>query len=129
MKAIDYAQKSPQEVRLAIRKKEWTSPTAGMAKGHVQANLVILPKDWAYDFLVFAQRNPKPCPVLDITEPGDPEPKLVAKGADLRTDLPKYRVWEKGELLEEPTDITSYWRDDLVAFLLGCSFTFESALL
>ena len=95
MKAIDYAQKSPQEVRLAIRKKEWTGPTAGMAKGHVQANLVILPKDWAYDFLVFAQRNPKPCPVLDITEPGDPEPKL-GKGADLRTDLPKYRVWEKG---------------------------------
>jgi len=70
MRAVDYAQRTPQEVRLAIRNKEWKGPTAGMAKGHVQANLVILPKDWAYDFLVFAQRNPKPCPVLDITEPG-----------------------------------------------------------
>jgi len=129
MRAVDYAQRTPQEVRLAIRNKEWKGPTAGMAKGHVQANLVILPKDWAYDFLVFAQRNPKPCPVLDITEPGDPEPRLVARGADLRTDLPKYRVWKEGELIDEPTDIVSYWRDDLVAFLLGCSFTFESALL
>ena len=129
MRAVDYAQRTPQEVRLAIRNKEWKGPTAGMAKGHVQANLVILPKDWAYDFLVFAQRNPKPCPVLDITEPGDPEPRLVARGAVLRTDLPKYRVWKDGELIDEPTDIVSYWRDDLVAFLLGCSFTFESALL
>lgn len=129
MKAVDYAPKSPQEVRLAIRNGEWMGPTAGMAKGHVQANLVILPKDWAYDFLVFAQRNPKPCPVLDITDPGDPEPKILAPNADLRTDLPRYRVWKNGELESEPTDILSYWRSDLVAFLLGCSFTFESALL
>jgi uncharacterized protein YcsI (UPF0317 family) len=100
-----------------------------MAKGYVQANLVILPKDWAWDFLLFAQRNPKPCPVLDVTEPGDAEPKLVAPGADLRTDLPRYRVWKDGECVDEPTDVTGYWKDDLVAFLLGCSFTFEAALL
>jgi uncharacterized protein YcsI (UPF0317 family) len=100
-----------------------------MAKGYVQANLVILPKDWAWDFLLFAQRNPKPCPVLDVTEPGDAEPKLVAPGADLRTDLPRYRVWKDGECVDEPTDVTGYWKDDLVAFLLGCSFTFEAALM
>jgi uncharacterized protein YcsI (UPF0317 family) len=88
---------------------------------------VILPREWAYDFLVFAQRNPKPCPILDVTEPGDPEPKLTAPGADLRTDLPKYRIWKEGQLIAEPEDIREYWRDDLVAFLLGCSFSFEGA--
>jgi uncharacterized protein YcsI (UPF0317 family) len=90
---------------------------------------VVLPKDWAFDFLLFCQRNPKPCPLLDVTEPGDPEPRAIAPGADLRTDLPAYRLWRNGELVEEPVDITRYWRDDLVAFLIGCSFTFETALL
>jgi uncharacterized protein YcsI (UPF0317 family) len=112
-----------------IRSGEWAGPTPGMAKGYVQANLVILPKDWAFDFMVFAQRNPKPCPVLDVTEPGDAEPKLVAPGADLRTDLPRYRVWKDGECVDEPTDVTEHWREDLVGFLLGCSFTFETALM
>jgi uncharacterized protein YcsI (UPF0317 family) len=125
----DYADSSPEEVQELIRSGKWEGPTPGMAKGYVQGNLVILPKDWAYDFLVFAQRNPKPCPILDVTEPGDPEPRIVAPGADLRTDLPRYRVWEKGELVDEPTDIISHWKDDLVGFLLGCSFSFESALL
>jgi uncharacterized protein YcsI (UPF0317 family) len=97
--------------------------------GYVQANLVIVPRDLAYDFLLFCQRNPKPCPLLDVTEPGNPEPRLVAPGADLRTDLPCYRVYRKGELVEEPTDLRGWWRDDLVAFLIGCSFTFENALL
>jgi len=120
---------SPEKVRQAIREGLWNAPTPGMAKGYVQANLVILPKDWAYDFLVFATRNPVPCPVLDVTEPGDPEPKLLAPGADIRRDIPKYRVWKEGICVEEPSDITSLWRDDLVGFLLGCSFTFESALL
>ncbi len=95
----------------------------------MQANLVVLPKDWAFDFLLFCQRNPKPCPLLDVTEPGDPEPKFVARGSDLRTDLPAYRVWRNGELVEEPTDIAKHWRDDLVSFVIGCSFTFENALL
>src|SRR5207249_4923506 len=81
------------------------------------------------DFLLFCQRNPKPCPLLDVTEPGDPEPRGVARGADLRTDLPAYRVYRRGQLVDEPTDIRSYWREDLVAFVIGCSFTFEAALL
>jgi uncharacterized protein YcsI (UPF0317 family) len=112
-----------------IRSGEWAGPTPGMAKGYVQANLVILPKDWAWDFMIFAQRNPKPCPVLEVTEPGDAEPRQVAPGADLRTDLPRYRVWKDGECVDEPTDVVEHWRDDLVGFLLGCSFTFETALL
>lgn len=120
---------SPEEARQRIRNGEWPRPTSGLCRGHVQANLVILPREWAYDFLVFAQRNPKPCPILDVTEPGAPEPKLTAPGADLRTDLPKYRIWKEGQLIAEPEDIREYWRDDLVAFLLGCSFSFEGALL
>jgi uncharacterized protein YcsI (UPF0317 family) len=117
------------DVRAACRRGELTGPTPGLALGLVQANLVILPQDWAFDFLLFCQRNPKPCPLLDVTEPGDPEPQLVAPGADLRTDLPAYRVWRNGELIEEPSDVTRHWRDDLVGFLIGCSFTFENALL
>jgi uncharacterized protein YcsI (UPF0317 family) len=97
--------------------------------GFVQANLVLLPRDWAFDFLLFCQRNPKPCPLLDVTEPGDPEPKRVAPGADLRTDLPAYRLWEHGTLVRDLHDITPHWRDDLVGFVIGCSFTFENALV
>ena len=118
-----------QIIRRACSEGVHTGPTPGLALGYVQANLVILPRDWAFDFLLFCQRNPKPCPVLDVTEPGDPEARLVAPGSDLRTDLPAYRVWRNGELAEEPTDITRHWRDDLVSFVIGCSFTFENALL
>lgn len=117
------------DVRAACRAGHLTGPTPGLAPGFVQANLVLLPKDWAFDFLLFCQRNPKPCPLLDVTEPGDPEPKTVAPGADLRTDLPAYRVWENGELVAEPTNIRDRWRSDLVGFVIGCSFTFENALL
>ncbi len=117
------------DVRAACRTGALRTPTPGLAPGFVQANLVVLPKDWAFDFLLFCQRNPKPCPLLDVTEPGDPEPKAVAPGADLRTDLPAYRVWQNGELVAEPTDVRDHWRGDLVAFLVGCSFTFETALL
>jgi uncharacterized protein YcsI (UPF0317 family) len=116
-------------VREACRRGELTGPTPGLAAGFVQANLVILPKDWAFEFLLFCQRNPKPCPLLDVTEPGDPEPRATAPGSDLRTDLPAYRIWRDGELIEEPTDVTRHWRDDLVGFVIGCSFTFETALL
>jgi uncharacterized protein YcsI (UPF0317 family) len=104
-------------------------PTAGLARGHVQANLVVVPRELAFDFLLFCQRNPKPCPLLDVTEPGSAEPRLVAPGADLRTDVPRYRVYRHGELSEEPDHLEAWWRDDLVGFLLGCSFTFEHALL
>jgi uncharacterized protein YcsI (UPF0317 family) len=116
-------------VRQAARRGDLTGPTAGLAPGFVQANLVVVPRELAFDFLLFCQRNPKPCPVLDVTEPGSPEPRLVAPGADLRTDLPCYRVYREGVLVDEPRDLLGSWRDDLVAFLLGCSFTFENALL
>src|SRR2546423_14200164 len=123
----DLRQASGKFVRDAARSGELSGPTPGLALGHVQANLVVVPKDWAFDFLLFCQRNPKPCPLLDVTEPGDPEPGYVAPCADLRTDLPAYRVWKNGELVEEPTDITRHWRDDLVSYVVGCSFTFENA--
>ncbi|MDO4987696.1 MAG: putative hydro-lyase [Synergistes sp.] len=120
---------TPKDMRQLIRDNKWTYPTSGLCHCHVQANMIVLPKDWAYDFLVFAQRNPKPCPILDITEPGGWEAPLIAPGSDVRRDIPKYRVWENGNLIDEPTDVVKYWKDDLVAFLLGCSFSFEGALL
>jgi uncharacterized protein YcsI (UPF0317 family) len=122
-------QKHPKEIREAIRQGKWTAVTAGLAPGFVQANLAVLPKEYAYDFLLFCQRNPRPCPLVEVTEVGSPEPAGVAPGADLRTDLPRYRIYRDGEPAEEVTDATPYWRDDLVAFLLGCSFTFERALI
>ncbi len=118
-----------EEYRLRVREGLETGVTAGVAPGRVQANLVILKGDLAFDFLRFCQRNPKPCPVLDVTDPGDPVPRLVAPEADLRTDLPRYRIYERGELVDEVTDVRHLWTKDMVAFLLGCSFTFERALL
>jgi uncharacterized protein YcsI (UPF0317 family) len=120
---------TPAEVRNLCRLGKFQSPTPGLASGYLQANLVVLPKSVAFDFLLFCYRNPKPCPVLDITEVGDPEPRIVAPGADIRTDLPRYHVFRHGELVEELTDIKELWRDDFVAFLIGCSFSFEAALL
>lgn len=125
----DYAKMSPQEVRALIRSEQIVRPTAGMAEGYTQANLAILPKELAFDFLLFCQRNPKPCPLLDVTEVGSSIPKLVAPDSDIATDIPKYRIYKKGELVDEPLNLKKYWRDDLVAFLLGCSFSFETALL
>ncbi|SMC52428.1 putative hydro-lyase [Sporomusa malonica] len=125
----DFATMSPAAVRSMIRQGKWAKPTAGMANGFTQANLAILKKELAFEFLLFCQRNPKPCPVLDVTEPGSPIPRLVAPGADLRTDIPKYRIYRHGELAEEVTDIVKYWEEDMVAFLLGCSFTFEYPLM
>jgi uncharacterized protein YcsI (UPF0317 family) len=119
----------PREIRADIRAGKLTGITAGLGPGHVQANLAVLPKDHAYDFLLFCQRNPRPCPLLEVTDVGSAEPVGVAPGADLRTDLPRYRVYKDGEVADEVTDATPYWRDDLVAFLLGCSFTFEWALM
>jgi len=116
-------------VRAACRAGTLTGPTPGLAMGYVQANLVIVPKEFAFDFLLFCQRNPKPCPVLDVTEPGEHEPNAVAPGADLRIDLSAYRVWRDGRLADEPTAVRALWRDDLVSFVIGCSFTFENALL
>ena len=120
---------SLKEVREKVRTGEYVGPTSGLVPGHVQTNLVVLPEDYAFDFLKFCVRNPKPCPVLEVTDAGSPEPAVMASGADLRTDVPKYRVYEEGELVDEPTDIRDYWEGDLVSFLIGCSFTFETALL
>ena len=114
--------------RARIRSGEHTAPTSGLAAGFAQANLVILPADDALDFMRFCVRNPKPCPLLEVTDTGSPHPTTLAHDADLRTDLPRYRVFQDGSLVDEPTDVTRYWRDDLVSFLLGCSFTFEWAL-
>ena len=119
----------PGELRELMRGGGLVRPTAGMAPGHVQANLAILPRDLAFDFLLFCQRNPKPCPLLEVMESGSPEPKQTAPGADLRSEIAKYRVYRYGELTDEVEDISEYWRDDLVSFLLGCSFSFESALM
>ncbi len=118
-----------EALRAAVRAGEHTGPTAGLAPGYTQANLVALPEADAFDFLRFCVANPKPCPVLDVSDPGSPEPAQMAPGADLRTDVPRYRIWRDGELVDEPTDASEHWRDDLVAFLIGCSFTFERALL
>jgi uncharacterized protein YcsI (UPF0317 family) len=120
---------SGHAVRELARAGQLTGITAGAALGYVQANLVVLPREQAFDFLLFCQRNPKPCPLLDVTEAGDPEPRLCAPGADVRTDLPRYCVYRQGERVGEPTDIRDLWQKDSVAFLIGCSYTFENALL
>jgi uncharacterized protein YcsI (UPF0317 family) len=120
---------TPSEVRKLIRDGQLVQPTSGLAPGHVQANLAILPMDLAFDFMLFCQRNPKPCPLLEVVEAGDTEPAEFAPGADLRTDTPMYRVYEYGEMTAEVEDISEFWRDDLVSFLLGCSFSFETALM
>ena len=119
----------PAELRELIRRGELVRPTGGFAPGHVQANLAVLPRDAAFDFLLFCQRNPKPCPLLEVVEAGSSEPRLMAPGADLRTDLGLYKVYEYGEMVAEVEDVSEFWRDDLVSFLLGCSFSFESALM
>lgn len=118
---------SPAEARSRFRAGT-RLPTAGWAAGYAQANLIMVPRGYAYEMLLFGQRNPKPCPILDVTDAGSPHTAL-APDADLRTDLPAYRVWRDGELVDEPAEITSHWADDLVSFLIGCSFTFEAALL
>lgn len=115
-------------VRERIRSGEHTGPTSGAAPGLAQANLVVLPEAEAFAFVRFCVRNPKACPLLEVTDPGSAHPAALAPGADLRTDVPRYRVFRDGELVDEPTDVSKAWRDDLVGFLLGCSFTFEWAL-
>jgi uncharacterized protein YcsI (UPF0317 family) len=118
---------APDEARRLFRAGAST-PTSGWCAGYTQANLIAVPREQAYDLLLFTQRNAQACPVVDVTDPGDPR-TVLAPGADLRTDLPGYRIYEDGRLVAEPTDVTEHWRDDLVAFLLGCSFTFENGLV
>ncbi len=115
--------------RAPIRAGIHTGQTAGLAPGHVQGNLVILPADWANDFLRFCQANPKPCPLLAVSEVGDPMLPTLGADIDIRTDVPRYRVYRDGDLADEPTDIRALWREDFVTFVIGCSFSFEEALL
>lgn len=116
-------------LRAAARRGEWHGTTAGHCPGQQQANVVILPQEAAAEFAAFCTRNPGPCPIIEILPPGDPEPVRSAPGADIRTDVPGYRVYREGRLAEQRGDIRELWRDDLVTFLLGCSFTFEHALI
>jgi hypothetical protein len=115
--------------RLRIRSGSFSGPTSGLAPGNVQANLVILPRALAHDFLRFAQANPRPCPVLAVSEEGSPAFPTLGAELDIRTDLPLYRVWRDGVLVDQPTDVRDAWRDDLVSFAIGCSFSFEEALI
>ena len=117
-----------EELRRKCRDGSYSGPTSGHAVGHVQANMVILPQSDANEFREFCKANPKPCPILEELAPGDPVPMNVAPGADVRTDLPRYRVFRDGTPVDEPNDISDLWRDDLVTFLLGCSFIAEEAL-
>lgn len=117
------------QARLDARSGKLTGPTANLAPGHVQANLAILPRALAADFLHFCQRNPKPCPLLAMSEPGDPALPELGRDIDIRSDIPRYRVWKHGVLVSEPLDVRDIWRDDLVSFLIGCSFSFEEAML
>ncbi len=119
---------SPRQLRQLIRDRKWTAPTSGAASGYLQANLVMLPAEEAFNFLLFCVRNPKPCPILDVLEPGQTEP-IIAPGADLRSDLPRYKIFEKGEFETDAEDVCDYFNDDMVSFLLGCSFSFENAML
>ncbi len=118
----------PHLLREKIRQKGYNQSTSGLCPGYAQANLAILPKKQASDFLDFCRKNPKPCPILEVSEPGDPVLKRVASGSDLRSDLPAYRVYSNGGLVEEPSDIRHLWRDDFVGFLIGCSYTFDVVL-
>ena len=118
---------TPAEARTRFR-DGLATPTSGWCPGFAQTNLIAVPRGWAYDFLLFTQRNPQACPVLDVGDPGNPTTAL-AQDADVRTDLLGYRVWRDGRLVDEPTDVLAHWRDDLVTFHIGCSFTFETALV
>ncbi|MBR3395752.1 MAG: DUF1445 domain-containing protein, partial [Firmicutes bacterium] len=112
---------TPAQMREEIRSGRFAGQTSGSCPGYAQANLVVLPKEYAYDFLLFAQRNPKACPLLEVTDTGSRFLKTIAPGADIAKDIPRYRLYENGVLTGEYTDVSALWRDDLVSFLIGCS--------
>ena len=122
---FDILNMEPKEFRELVRNGDWTGPTHDACRGYAVTDILVLPKQFAYDFLVFCHRNPMLCPVADITDVGSPHPPFLAPEADLCTDLPKYRVYKDGKIADEPTDISKYWRDDLVAILLGEASSFH----
>ena len=127
--SVDAIRERARAVRAEARSGAFSGQTAGISPGSVQGNVAILPADWAGEFLNFCRRNPKPCPVLGVSEPGDPTLSELGDEIDIRTDVPRYRVFENGTEVAEATDISEFWRDDLVAFVIGCSFSFEEALV
>lgn len=136
MNETDYAGMTGRQIRRLCRTGAFTGSTAGVARGFAQANLVVVRSALAADFESFCRRNPQSCPLLEVTQPGDYALSQIAAGADLRNDLPRYRVFRNGRCVDQPTSITAYWPDtsndarcDLVAFLIACSFTFDSALI
>ncbi len=120
---------APAAVRRAIRAGRHRSHTAGLAPGYVQGNVCILPREYAEEFRTFCERNPKPCPLLGMSQPGDPRLPGLGEDLDIRTDVPRYRIFTDGALSDEVDDLRGCWRDDLVSFVLGCSFSFEEALM
>ncbi|MEO1273932.1 MAG: putative hydro-lyase [Pseudomonadota bacterium] len=125
----DLAGKTPAEVRRAIRAGAYTSHTAGLGAGYLQANVAILPERFALDFMRFCQRNPKPCPISGVSNTGDPILRTLGRDIDIRSDVPGYYVYRDGALADRVADISDIWQPDFVAFALGCSFTFENALI
>ena len=126
---MNYSSANPKEIRNLIRAQKITDQTSGMCAGYAQANLCILPKDLAFDFLLFCTRNPRPCPLLEVGNAGSRQIRDMAENADVATDFPKYRIWKNGVLTEEVHDISDLWQDDFVYFLIGCSFSFEAELI
>ncbi len=126
---MNISELTPAQARELIRNGEWTKPTSGMANGYIQTNLAVLPKELAFEFLLFCQRNPKACPIIDVIEEGSAVAALAAPESNVKTDIPKYRISRDGEFTEERTEVKDLWTDEMVGFLIGCSFTFEEALL
>ncbi len=128
-RAIDTESLTPAQTRQLFRRNGLVRTTAGLCPGFAQCNLIILPDDVAGDFAGFAEKNPLACPVLEMTSPGQRQLKRIARDSDVARDFPKYRIYENGVLTGEPLDVSHLWRDDLVSFMIGCSFSFEDALL
>jgi len=122
------SQTSPNNIRLDIRRELFNGVTSGLAPGYVQANIAIVHKDFAFDFLLYCQRNPKPCPILEVLEPGIASPSLTCSNADIRYDVPSYNIYRDGQFSESCKNLSHAWNDDLVSFLIGCSFSFETAM-
>ncbi|HAV51825.1 MAG TPA: DUF1445 domain-containing protein, partial [Leuconostoc mesenteroides] len=120
---------TPTEFRKKVRNNEYQKPTAGMCPGYAQTNLIVLPWEDAYDFLLFAQRNPKPIPILEVTEVGSRELQTLGNDIDVATDFPKYRIYRNGKMVDEYLSVVDFWREDLVSFLIGCSFSFEDLIV